>query len=596
VSVEPVGDVWRPAAGRSAFYLRIGVALGQALAIWLLLEAAQQHAWPATQPRVFEPLIIVSLLAPLLAIQAASRVPLVALVLWTLAAAAVLAWLGFHDADRGRFLAGPAALRDVLWPAARLDLVLPPALFIAQALAVDSLIERRLAPSYPLHFDTAWGQAVQVILTVAFTLVFWGLLELGAALFALVRIDAFQHLIHHDWFACPATTLAIAVSIHVTDVRPELIRGTRALALTLFSWLAPLFVVIVLGFLASLAVVSLEPLWATHFAAQLLLGAAAQLVFLVNCCYQDGAPSASSRVRRVAASVGAAEIAPVAILAAAAIGLRVGEYGWTAERIFAAAVDLVALCYGAGYAAALLPGRSWLKRLEPTNFAAAYLILALVLALFTPIADPARLMTADQMGRLRSGATPADRFDYAALRREGARWGEAALQGLAAGQPGPAKAGADAALKSPFGFMPAPAPSLSAQDLQGRISVRPAGARLPPAFYAALASSGSAGAGGDFTVSNILRACLYQRCAASYLPLGPGAPPAIAVVANVMGVVFEETAPGQWRPAALLNFCSPAEADDLLAGKAQAQPHPWPDLAVGGRRIELRSLRPDCGS
>ncbi len=70
-----------------------------------------------------------------------------------------------------------------------------------------------------------------------------------------------------------------------------------------------------------------------------------------------------------------------------------------------------------------------LRRFATVNVAAAYLILALVLALFSPVADPA-LMVADHVARLKSGALSADEFNFRALKYEGARWGNEALSKL----------------------------------------------------------------------------------------------------------------------------------------------------------------------
>src|SRR5690606_2556383 len=150
-------------------------------------------------------------------------------------------------------------------------------------------------------------------------------------------------------------TLVLSVSLHVTDVQPSLIRGVRTLALPLFSWLLPLLAAILLGFLASLPLVSLEPLWNTRSPATLLLAAAALLVFLINSSYQDGdAEWTASRIRRYAVVLGALELLPLAGLAAWAVWLRVDQYGWTVERILAAAVVLLVAGYALGYAVAVL--------------------------------------------------------------------------------------------------------------------------------------------------------------------------------------------------------------------------------------------------
>jgi hypothetical protein len=68
-------------------------------------------------------------------------------------------------------------------------------------------------------------------------------------------------------------------------------------------------------------------------------------------------------------------------------------------------------------------------------------VLAVLLALFTPIADPARIGVSSQMARLEKGKTKAADFDFRYLRFEGGRYGRAALEELKQ-----RSTGADAAL------------------------------------------------------------------------------------------------------------------------------------------------------
>src|SRR5471032_1821212 len=151
--------------------------------------------------------------------------------------------------------------------------------------------------------------------------------------------------------------------MHMTDVRLAIVRGIRTLLLVLLSWILAGAALIVDGFLVTLIFTGLYHLWQTRFAATLLLGSDALLVVLINAAFQSGV---------------AADVAP-----------RVGDYGWTSERVIAAACLLVASCYAAGYAwAACRPG-AWLAAIAKVNRATAFVILALLLALFTPLADPA---------------------------------------------------------------------------------------------------------------------------------------------------------------------------------------------------------------
>ena len=300
-------------ASRAVLVARVLTAAIQAAALYLLTDAAKAPlSWPATQPAAFVPLLVVFSYIPLLLLLGFGQVRARPLALWATVAAIIVVGLAVHDALRGR--APDYTGAESFWPSAQLLLVLTGSLFVAHVLVIDSIIEKRLLISYPRHFDTAWKFAVQCGLAAVFVGVFWGVLHLGAGLFRLVNITYFTRLITKLWFVFPATTVALAVAIHVTDVQPALIRGARSMALTLFSWLLPLLVAILLGFLVSLPFISLAPLWKTHFATALLLTAAGLLVFFINSCHQDGgAEQSRSRIKRIAAMVGAAELVLLAI-------------------------------------------------------------------------------------------------------------------------------------------------------------------------------------------------------------------------------------------------------------------------------------------
>ena len=84
-------------------------------------------------------------------------------------------------------------------------------------------------------------------------------------------------------------------------------------------------------------------------------------------------------------------LVPLVFISAYALRLRVGQYGWTVERITTLPASSPALCYAFGYAAAAvfsLMGRPWMQ-LQLVNIGTAFVIVVMLLALFTPIADPA---------------------------------------------------------------------------------------------------------------------------------------------------------------------------------------------------------------
>jgi hypothetical protein len=369
--------------------------------------------------------------------------------------------------------------------------------------------------------------------------------------------------------------------------------------LTLLSWLAPLLVVILLGFLASLPFVSLQPLWKTHFAGGLLLTSAGLVILFINCCYQDGAQEqTTSKIKRLAGTLGALQLIPLIGLALWALILRVEQYGWTVERITAAAMIIAASSYAFGYARAAVRAPSWLKGLELTNFITAYIVLALVLALFSPIADPARLMVSDQVARLTSGRVQPEAFDFAALKFDGARWGVEALTKLSQGKIGPAgkdvKTRAAGALAMTNRYFNANAANLTADDVAKHVTVFPKGKVLPAGFYQALLGQT------DTLTTGCLGLTSIAPCAARSFTIQPGEPDAVLMInsgAVASVAMFQPDHTGVWRKTAEsyeYMYC-PGIDQELRNGAFTIQPHPWPDLVVGDRRIQLSAQAPnDC--
>lgn len=410
---------------------RIVVGLVQGLLLYLLYSAASPSdalSWPATQPPLFGGLLLACGFTPVMLLAGIGRLPLRFLALWAVVAAAVLALLGWHDVARQArdygfrppFLTFPA----LAFSAA--------ALFIAHHLIVPAVAARRWIADFDDYFDTAWKAGVQLALSLGFTGAFWLLLHLGAALFKVIGLGFLEDLITEEWFAIPVTCLVFAVAVQLTDVRGGLIRGVRTVALMLLSWLLPVIAVLAAGFLIALPFTGFEGLWRTGSATALVLSTAAALIILINACYQDGREdNLPPAVLRLAARVAAVLLTPLVLIAIWGLALRIGQHGLTPDRIIASACALVGAVYALGYGwAALSPfwrRTAWMKPLERTNVAAAVLSVLVVLALFSPLLDPARLSVNDQTARLKRGAvSPAD-FDYAFLKFEAGVVGRDAL-------------------------------------------------------------------------------------------------------------------------------------------------------------------------
>ncbi|WP_293336309.1 DUF4153 domain-containing protein [Parvibaculum sp.] len=436
------------------FSARLLIGLVQGLALYLLYSAHDDRTWPATSGYLFAPLLTLSLFIPLVALQGLGNLRMRTLLIWIGSAALLLVAFTLYDiwrawpvewvydevaatSSRGIGLPRSGSWLPILLPSVSFLLTLSPVLFVTHALVSAGDSDRRVIADYPTYFDIAWKLAVQLCLSAAFLAVFWMFLFLGSALFRLIGLDFFQKLIEHRWFAIPATALALSAAIHITDVRANLIRGTRTLVHTLLSWLMPLLTLILSGFLLALIFTGLQPLWSTGSATTLLILSAAASVLLVNATYQDGKPERDLPfLLRHAGTLAALLLTPLVALATYALGLRINQYGWTADRVLAAAVVAIVAFYAAGYAAAVFrPGGGWLKPIERWNVYAAFFSLALFLILFGPIVDPMRIAVADQMAHLHDGETAPEDFDFAALRLDGGRFGKKALEGLTANGP-----------------------------------------------------------------------------------------------------------------------------------------------------------------
>ena len=413
---------------------RLGIGLVQGLLLYGLYRSMATHdalTWPATNPPLFAALVLACAFTPVMLLAGVGRLSVKGLAIWGMVAAAVLALLGWHDAaQQASDYFRPPYLR---FPVVAFSAA---ALFIAHHLIVPAVAARRWIADFDDYFDTAWKAGVQLVLSLGFTGAFWLLLFLGAALFRIIDLRFLSDLIGEEWFAIPVTCLVFAIAVQLTDVRAGLIRGVRTVALMLLSWLLLVITVLVAGFLLALPFTGLDGLWETGSATALVLSAAAALIILINTAYQDGREDNLPPVAlRVAVRVAAVLLTPLILIAVWGLSLRIGQHGLTPDRIIASACALVGAVYAAGYGwAALSPfwkKTAWMKPLERTNVAAAVLTVGVILALFSPLLDPARLSVGDQMARLKRGAVNAADFDYAFLRFEAGKAGRAALADLA---------------------------------------------------------------------------------------------------------------------------------------------------------------------
>ena len=586
--------------------IRLAIGLAQGLGLFWLDRSADSLltntlcsnpagcgpglSWPATEPLVFGPLLLIVAFLPMVLLAGVGRLRPVTLAIWTVVAGVALALLGLHDIARqsadtlrySPFLSAPV----ILFSAA--------ALFIAHHLVASADLERRRVPGFPALFDTASKAVVQLALSVGFTGAFWVLLTLGSALFKVIGLDFLEDLLRKEWFAIPVTFVVFATAVHLTDVRDGLIRGVRTVGLMLLSWLLLVMTVLAAGFLAALPFTGLDGLWETGSATSLVLAAAAALILLIIAAYQDGrTDNRPPAVLRVAVRVAAVLIAPLIIIAVWGLALRIGQHGLTPDRIIAGACALVGAAFAGGYGwAALSPfwrKGDWMRPLEPTTVWTAVLAVAVILALFSPILDPARLSVMDQVARLERGAVTPDKFDYRFLRFESGKAGQAALERLTRSNDAAIAAAALAAQKIADRYND---PGSDETEPPPAIEMWPTGAEpLPLGFVA------SANRSGD------LDHCQYANlCLATRRDLNGDGSAEILIVGHSDVAVFIPDGDA-WSLLGHFDQSCRHETrtdprDALRAGRLRPVQPVWPDLvfAEGHQVARFRSNRmPSCG-
>lgn len=578
--------------------LRLTTGLLQGVILYALYWLFKNTALPNANMYLFAPLVLCALFVPILFVSALGHLDRHCITKWMMVATLICILLTVCDVWRSGLVQFEWLSFDTVkteYSASTWLLAfLPAGFYIAHALVLAAARDGRKVATYPSYFEVAWKLIIQIMFALLFVGVLWLILWLGANLFMLIKLSFLHDLLQRPWFGVTVTTFSFATALHITDVRPGIVRGIRSLLLVLMSWLLPITTLIVGGFLLSLPFAGLEPLWATRHATSVLLGATAVLVMLINATFQGGELGTQvTTFLRILARVACVLLLPMTLIAIYALTLRVEQYGWTTDRIIAAACLLVASCYACGYLWAAVERKVWLERIAPVNVMTAFVILAVLLALFTPIADPARLSVNDQVARLESGKVNVAKFDFNYLRFDGARYGQEALQKFKL-----ATTGTDVALLNKRAEEALQRRSkwdgenrLPVADKIARlanITVWPDGKSLPATFAEMDWSA--------FEKNHLFPQCLLfqdKKCDAYLMDLN-GDNTAEILIRNAenfrQAVIFTLQKDGKWQPSGLMNGmtldCNDV-AQALAAGRYQLLPAPFKDVQIAGQRLHV---------
>jgi len=347
---------------------------------------------------------------------------------------------------------------------------------------------RRL-PYGPVHTHV-WANVVLWCAAWAFVFITWLLANLLSSLFQLIGIDFLHDTLQQTWFDWMLVGGTLGGVIGLLRDRDRIVGLLQRVVTTILSMLAPVLAAGLVLFVLALPFTGLGRLWEQTRATTPILLACVFGAFVLANAVIGTAPDeeAKSRVLRWSAMALAATMLPLAIVAAISTWLRVAQYGFTPERLWALVFVAIALACALLYLYALVRGRDvWAGRLRPANIRLAIGICAVALLLATPLADFGALSTRSQVARLESGRVTAQQLDWRALRFDFGPSGVAALERLRReARAEDVRQFAQAALRASDQWeLPDMADNL-VPPRPPAILVDPAGARVPPQLLAAV--------------------------------------------------------------------------------------------------------------
>ncbi|TBL86304.1 DUF4153 domain-containing protein [Hafnia alvei] len=293
-----------------------------------------------------------------------------------------------------------------------------------------------LPVNYPDLHDAIWQNTITVVLTLLIAGLMWGILSLGAGLFKLIGIDFFYNLFfEHQIFTYLANSLVLAIGVLICRTNSKLIITVRKLLSLVVKGLLPLLSFFALIFIFSLPFTGINTLakqWSS--ATTLLTTMSLLLALLVNAVYLSADNAEQKPYPKIIRYIinGSLLALPIyAILSTYYLGLRIVQYGWTPERLWAAVVVGLSLCLSLAYATAVVRKNTiWLHSLGNINKKMMCLIAAILILCNSPIIDPYRISVNDQMQRYATGKISPDNLDLIMLRFDAGRRGNDALQAL----------------------------------------------------------------------------------------------------------------------------------------------------------------------
>ena len=408
--------------------LMVLLAVLQGVALTLLYRSLEGATWPASDPIWFTSLAAFVVSFPLLTLLAIEQGNIKKLLIYLLPFCLLLSLLGGY-------------IGSEQYPLAWVDNDLLTATFVITSLVasfkalmyIQQFIDKE-AIHYAQLFKLSWRNFLLFIECWLFVLIFWGILNLGAALFDALDIEFFTTLLRKEWFWIPTITLAFAFASIVFRGLLNVEQSIATLLQVLIKFLLPVLTIVSLGFLATLPFAGLEKLWQTGSGTSLVLWLQLLTLFFINTVYQQASLQRPYNVvlhRLIIIGVGLLPI--YSLIAAYGLWLRVDQCGLSVARCWAILICFLLACFSFGYLVGIIKKRdAWLEVQNKVNIVMGLSVLISMLLVNSPILNFQRIASDSQIARLNDGKVTLKEFDYDYFASNLGRQGYLAMQDLKA--------------------------------------------------------------------------------------------------------------------------------------------------------------------
>lgn len=400
------------------------LAVLQAIALTLLYSSIENNVWPATSPTWLVSLITFSMSFPLLMLMTVNKnnikTSLLLILPFSLLLSLLGAYVGFQQEPQ-EYVSNNTLMSVFIFTS--LIAGFKGLMYIQQFGSSENV-------SYSRLFKLSWRNFIIFGECWLFVLIFWGILNLGAALFDILDIKFFSELLRNEWFWIPTLTLAFAFASVIFRKLLNIEDNIAFLLQTLIKFLLPVLSVISLGFLATLPFTGLNKLWETGSGSLLVMWLQVLTLFFVNTVYKDDSsvrPYHMLLHRLVFISVA---LLPVySVISAYGIYLRVEQHGLTVDRCWGILIWFLLACFSFSYLVGIITKRdNWLEPLSKINIVMGWVVLVSMLAVNSPLLNFQSLSTNSQIARLDADKVTIEKFDYYYFEHSLGRQGYLAMQ------------------------------------------------------------------------------------------------------------------------------------------------------------------------